>query len=116
MNTAQPAPNQRSPLLAIRQKELEIGERVQAAKQAAEQSLLAARHSATEMRDQAEREGRAAALARLQAELAIADVEAVQVRAQSESLADQIAKRGAQRLELAVERILEYVLPKLPGE
>src|SRR5581483_4677464 len=95
MDASQSVPDDRSPLAIIRQKELEIADRLEAARQAAERRLLEARRAATETRDQAEREGRAAATALLQSELAAADADGENLRKQSEAIAARIAERGA---------------------
>lgn len=102
-----------SPIIVIKQKELELADRLAAAKQAAERAILEARQWAFQFREQARRDGQEQATAFYRAELAAADVEAEKLRADGERVAARIAERGTRILNQAVHRILDIVLPPL---
>jgi vacuolar-type H+-ATPase subunit H len=104
-----------SPVVIIKQKELELAERWAKAKQAAEQATLAARQWATEYRDRAEREGQEKASLFHRSELEACDKEAEQVRTEGELSARWIAERGSRGMDQAVQLILEIILPPFPG-
>jgi vacuolar-type H+-ATPase subunit H len=106
--------NQLSPVVIIKQKELELAERWAKAKQAAERATLEARQWATEYRDRAEREGQEKAAVFRRAELEACDVQAEKVRTEGELSARWIAERGSRGMDQAVQRILEIILPTLP--
>jgi vacuolar-type H+-ATPase subunit H len=103
-----------SPVVIIKQKELELAERWAKAKQAAEHATLRARQWASERRDRAEREGQEKASLFRRAELEACDVEAEKIRTDGELSAQWISQRGRRSLEQAVQRILETILPPLP--
>lgn len=107
---------ERSPLVVIREKEIELAERLAAAKRAADDAILAARQWAATYRDQAEREGQQAALDWYHAQLEQADLEAQRIIGEGEREAAQITERGRRVLPQAVERILEIVLPHSASE
>ncbi len=100
-----------SPLLAIKQKELEVADRIARASQAAERAVLDARQAAAQARDQAERDGRDQAQVTYRAELDAADAEAAMVRAHGEAAATAILERGGTVMDEAVRRILAVVRP-----
>ena len=102
-----------SPLLAIKQKELDVADRIAAAHQAAERAVLDARRAASQARDGAERDGRAQAEVTYRAELDAADAEAGRIRAHGEAAAAAILERGGDVLDEAVRRILAVVLPNV---
>jgi vacuolar-type H+-ATPase subunit H len=108
--------NHRSPIVIIKQKELELADRLAAAQAAAERAMLEARRRAADERERAERDGRAAAAAFYQAELEAIDGEAQNVCADGDRMAAQIAERGAQVLDQAAQGILAIVLPRLNSE
>jgi F-type H+-transporting ATPase subunit b len=101
-----------SPIVVIREKEIELAERLAAAKRSAERAILDAHQWAAHYRDRAEREGQADAAAFYRAELAAADADAAKIREEGEQAAAQIAARGRLALDAAVARILEIVLPE----
>lgn len=100
-----------SPIIVIKQKELELAERLAAAKQASERAVLEARQWATGIRDQAEREGQEQATAFYHAQLEACDAEAGKIGEEGELSARWIAERGGRSLDQAVKHILEIVLP-----
>ncbi len=102
-----------SPIVVIKQKELELAERLAAAKQTAERALLKARQWATEFRDQAEREGQEQATAFYRMQLEACDAQAEKIGAEGELSARWVAERGSRSLDQAVKYILEIVLPPL---
>jgi vacuolar-type H+-ATPase subunit H len=103
-----------SPIVVIKQKELELSERLAAARLAAKRAILEARQWATDHRDQAEREGQEQATAFFRAELEACDAEAEKIRADGELSARWIAERGSRGLDQAMQCILEIILPPLP--
>lgn len=105
---------EQSPIVIIKQKELELAERLALAKQAAEREILEARQWATDCRDRAEREGLEKANLYYRAELEACDAEAEKVREDGALAARWIAESGNRNLEQAVQAILELVLPALP--
>ena len=106
--------NEPSPVVVIKQKELDLAYRFAKAKQAADQAALEARQSATEMRDRAEREGQEKATIYRRAELESCDVEAEKIRSDGELGARWIGEKGSRQMDLAVQRILEIILPSHP--
>lgn len=103
--------NETSPVVIIKQKEIELAERWARAKQATERAALEARQWATDYRDRAEREGQEKANVFRRAELEACDAEAEKIRAEGDLSARWIAESGARGLDLAVQRILEVILP-----
>ncbi len=102
-----------SPIVVIKQKELELAERLASAKQTTERAILEARQWATEFRDQAEREGQEQATAFYRTQLEACDAEAEKIGAEGELSARWVAERGSRSLDQAVKYILEIVLPPL---
>ena len=100
-----------SPVVIIKQKELELAERYANAKQAAERATLEAQQWATERRDRAEREGLEKASLFRRAELEACDAQAEQIRTEGELSARWIAERGSRGMDQAVQRIMEIILP-----
>ncbi|MFN8498633.1 MAG: V-type ATPase subunit subunit G family protein [Anaerolineae bacterium] len=100
-----------APLLAIKQKELAVADRIAAARQAAERAVLDARQAASQARDRAERDGRAQAEVTYRAELDAADRDAARMLERGDAAAAAILERGGVALDDAVQRILAVVLP-----
>ena len=100
-----------SPILAIKQRESEATARLAAAQDAEAQAILDARQAASRVREQAERDGQAAAAVLYRAELEAADAEAEALRLDGEAVAAEISARGGTALDEAVRRILATVLP-----
>jgi vacuolar-type H+-ATPase subunit H len=107
--------NEPSPVVVIKQKELELAERQATAKRAAEQSILEARQWATDYRDRAERDGQEKAAAFYRVEIEACDTEAEKVRVDGELSARWIAERGSRGLDRAVQLIMQVVLPSPPS-
>jgi vacuolar-type H+-ATPase subunit H len=105
--------NEHSPIVAIRQKELEIADRLAVAKAEAEQAIKAAREWAAVYCQQAKLQGEHEASSYYQAELAAADTEAQKICEDGELAAKRIAERGVVIRGEAIQRILEIVLPKV---
>ena len=100
-----------SPLLAIKQKEIAVADRIAATRQAAERAVLDARQAASQARDQAERDGRDQAEVTYRAELDATDSEAAGIRARGDAAATATLDRGGAALDEAVRRILAIVVP-----
>lgn len=105
--------NDLSPVVIIKQKELDLAERQTTAKQAAERVILEARQWATEYRDRAEREGQDESAVYYRAELEACEAEADKVLKDGELASRWIAERGTRGLDQAVQLILDIVLPSL---
>jgi vacuolar-type H+-ATPase subunit H len=103
--------NERSPLVAVKQKELELAAELATAQQAAQREVEAARQWTTAYRRQAERDAREAAAVAYRSYLAAADAEAAAIRAEGQRTAARIAEQGAPAIEDAVQRILQIVVP-----
>ena len=103
--------NNLSPVVVIKEKELELADRWAAAKQATDRSALEARQWATDYRDRAEREGQEQANLFFRRELEACDAQAEKVLSEGELSARWIAERGSRGMDQAVRRILEIVLP-----
>lgn len=99
------------PLQAIKQKESDLRQRVEAARRQAEAKLQAAREEAEQNIAQADQEGRAEAEALYQREIEEArrEAEAILVTAHKEATA--LRRRATARLDDAVRWIAELVLP-----
>jgi vacuolar-type H+-ATPase subunit H len=104
-------PPERSPLVVIKEKELELADRRAAAKESAARAILDAQKWAANLREQAEREGQVDAAAFYRSELEAAEREAASIISEGELVAAQIAKQGQATMSQAVTRILEIVLP-----
>jgi vacuolar-type H+-ATPase subunit H len=108
--------NNPSPIVVIKQKELELADRLAEAHAAAERAIFEAHRWADDARDRAENDGREAAAAVYQAGLEAIDVEAEGVRAQGDRTAAEISERGAYILDQVTQRMLAFVLPRLHTE
>ncbi|MFN8472553.1 MAG: V-type ATPase subunit subunit G family protein [Anaerolineae bacterium] len=105
-----------SPLLAIKQREIAVADRIASAHQAAERAVLDARQAASQARDQAERDGRAQAEVTYRAELDAAEIRAGKIRAHGDAAATAVLEQGSAVLDEAVRRILAVVLPSAEEE
>ena len=103
--------NEPSLIVVIKRKELELSDRLEAARRAAEAALQAERQYVADARALAEQEGRAEAEKFYRDQLAEAEAEAAQIAAGGERSAARIAERGQHRMPEAVETILAVVLP-----
>jgi vacuolar-type H+-ATPase subunit H len=101
-----------SPIVAIRQKELELADRISEAKREAEQSVAAAHQRASDQLVLAEHEAQEEAASLRRSWLLDADSECRQLRACSDRKVAQITEQGAIALDRAVQAILEIVLPR----
>ncbi len=104
-----------SPMVVIKQKEIELERRLAEARAAAARTISDARQWASAYRSQAEKDAQEVAEAYYLAELESVDAEADRLRLEGEQIASRIAERGARVLDQAVERVLEIILPH-PGE
>lgn len=100
-----------SPLLAIKQKELELADRLAAVKAAAVNEVLDAQKWAANLREQAERDGQADAAAAYREALDQADAEAQRILGEGERAAAEILNEGKNAMPEAITRILELALP-----
>ncbi len=100
-----------SPLIAIRDKERALAQAIESAQEAANAKLAAARARSEELRQQAEREGQAAADAWYQEGLKQAQAEAAVLVKQGEADAVEQRQAGLARMDVAVNRIVSFVLP-----
>jgi vacuolar-type H+-ATPase subunit H len=100
-----------SPLQAIKQKELDLRQRVEEARRQAEAKIQAARREAEQTIDQADREGRAEAEALYQRGIEEAQREAEAILAAAHEEAAALHRRATAKLDDAVEQIAELVLP-----
>ncbi len=104
-------PNEPSPIVVIKRKELELSDRLELARRAAAAEIQSERQAAAEARARAEEEGRAQAEQYYRAQLEGAESEARQIESDGESAAARIVERGQRRMPEAVGRILAAVLP-----
>ncbi len=100
-----------SPLVAIRNKELALTEEIQSAQEKANAKVAAARARSEELRQQAEREGQAAADALYREGQKQAEAEADALVKQGEADAIQQRQTGLARMNVAVNYIVTFVLP-----
>ncbi|MBI4470344.1 MAG: hypothetical protein HY650_13580 [Acidobacteria bacterium] len=105
-----------SPLVVIRQKELELERRLTEARDAAERAVRDAQEWATKYLNQAEKEGLELAESYYLAELKAVDEEAEKICRSGEQEASRIAGRSAQVLEGAADLILDIILPQREPE
>jgi vacuolar-type H+-ATPase subunit H len=100
-----------SPLEVIKQKELDLRQRVEEARRQAEARIQAARQEAEQTIAQAEREGRAEAEALYQRGIEEARREAEAILAAAHEEAAALRRRATTRLDDAARQIAELALP-----
>ena len=103
--------DERSSVVAIKQKELELAAELSTAREVVERAVAEARQWAVSYLRQVEREARAFAATEYRAALEAIDVEAAAIRAEGDRAALTVAERGAPLLADAAGRILHIVLP-----
>jgi vacuolar-type H+-ATPase subunit H len=104
--------NEPSPLVVIKQKELELAARLVAAREEAAQELADARASAMQEYARAEGLGRAEAAAQLRDQIEAAERDATAIRSAGERAAMMYLEQGRALLPRAAQEILAIVLPK----
>jgi vacuolar-type H+-ATPase subunit H len=102
-------PAEKSPLLIIQQRELEINSGVLNAKRQAEETVAKARMKAVEIRDQAEKEGAEEAHSLNMKELAKAKKEAEKTKASGPAVCDKVKETGRKNANKAVLHIVDAV-------
>lgn len=102
-----------SPLDQIRQSEAEITRQIATARQQAVHSLDAARKEATQLITQARAEGQQEGKRRCQEIIKAAESEARELIVQAQVQVKEQNQIGAQRMELAVQQIVDLVIGKL---
>jgi vacuolar-type H+-ATPase subunit H len=102
----------RSPVVAIKQKELELAAELSATKEVAERTVAEAHQAAAAYLRQVERDARAFAATEYRRALDEVEAEAAEIRAAGERAALVIAARGAAHMNAAVDRILHIVVPQ----
>lgn len=108
-------PDELSPLDQIRQTEAEVTRRIAAAREAAEKTVEKARGEAAKRKAAAREAGRLEGQAQLKENLARAEEEARALVAQAHHQADELRRRGRQRMHKAVQFAICVVLG-LEGE
>lgn len=104
-----------SPVIAIRQKEMEIADRLEAARQSAEHTIADTRGRAIDQLNQAGEQARREAEACYQSEMASVEKAAEQLCLDGHQIAARILERGSRRLDEAVQLIITIVLPETEG-
>ena len=99
-----------SPLDQIRQAEAEITRQVAAARQSAAHNLDLARKEAAHLVAQAREDGQQEGQARCQEIIEAAEIEAKHLVDQAQALVDERSRVGTQRMELAVQQIVDRVI------
>ena len=100
-----------SPLHVIKDRELDLRQRVEKARRQAENRIQAAREEAEQTIAQADREGRADAEALYQRDIEEARREAEAIVATAHEEAAALHRRATAKLHDTVEQIVELVLP-----
>jgi vacuolar-type H+-ATPase subunit H len=103
--------NEQSPLVAIKQKELELAARLMVARQEAAQEIASAHAWAAQEHIRAEELGRSEAIAELRDQLGQADREAADIRVAGEYAARTQLEHGRAIIPQSVQQILVIVLP-----
>lgn len=103
---------ERSLLQKIREKELELSVRIDAARRKADEKIRAGRTEADAILQAAEREGAGEAKAAYTAEMERTDREVTAMREQAVAEQERVRKHGEEHLGKAVERILHHVVPE----
>ncbi len=105
--------DERSPIVAIKQKELELAAELVTARQAAERTVAEAREWVASYLRQVERDARAFAATEYRTALEAVDDEAAAIRAAGQREAVAIARVGALQMGAAVGQILHIVVPRV---
>ena len=108
--------DQISPLQVIKQKELALQRRVEAAQGRAETRLQAAREAAARTIAQAEQQGQSEAETRYRQGLETAWHEAGAILSAAQAQADDLRCRARARLEDAARQMIELILPVTAGD
>ena len=103
---------ERSLLQKIREKELELSVRIDAARRDADERIRAGRSDADAILQAAEREGAEEAKAVYTAEMDRTGKEVSAMKGQGQAEREGVRKQGEEHLEKAVERILHHVVPE----
>ena len=101
---------EKSLLTRIREKELEVGVRIDDIRVEADRMIDQARKEAQTITTSSEAEGRKAADDFLKTEMKQIQAEAEQINAQAEKEVDSLRKKGEQNISAAVEKIVGIVL------
>ena len=102
-----------NPLLdVIRRKERQLGELLELAEKQAKDKVAAARQRAITIRQEAEIIGQREAEQFYQDQINLAQAAAAQINAKTTREAEDLARRGDQQLERAVQMVIEFILPK----
>lgn len=102
--------NKLTPLDQIWQTEAEITRQVAAARQEAEQILAAARSQITQIKDQAREAGHREGRVRYRQIIAEAEEEAKALTAQASSRAEDMHRKGQQRMQMAVRAAIDIIV------
>ncbi len=102
-------PPEKSPMLIIQRKEVEINSGILTAKRQAEETVAKARMKAVEIREQAEKEGAELATALNKKEVAKAKKEAEKTRASAPAASAEVREIGRKNADKAVMIIVNAV-------
>jgi vacuolar-type H+-ATPase subunit H len=99
-----------SPLDQIRLCEADVTRRIAAARQAGEESLAKARSEAANLKRQAKERGLRKGQVQYQEVVSGAEEEAQALVAKAQKRASELLQRGEQKIELAVQKAVNFVL------
>ena len=102
--------NKLTPLDQIWQTEAEITRQIAAARQEAEQILASARSQITQIKDQAREVGHREGKAQYRQIVAEAEEEAKALTAQASSRAEDLRRKGQQRMEMAARAAVDIIV------
>lgn len=102
----------RSPLESIRQKERDLAQQLREAENRAEQKIASARERAAEIQRGAESEARRAAEEFFRREMIAVEKGAAEIRTEGGIAAERIRRLGVERLNPAVEVIVDSLFPE----
>jgi vacuolar-type H+-ATPase subunit H len=105
-------PGKNSPLDLIRQTERGLAERLREAQCSAEQSIARARERAAEIQKSAEDEGRLEAEKFFEREMEGVEKAVAEIQAAGKEAADRLTRSGSERLDRAVEIIVDRLVPE----
>lgn len=101
-----------SPLELIHQKERELAQRLREARNTAEQKLAGARSRGAEIRKNAESEGRREGEEFFRQEMMRVEKAAEEIQAAGKSAAERLRRLGSERLDRAIEVVIESLFPE----
>jgi vacuolar-type H+-ATPase subunit H len=103
-------PIELTPLDQIRQAEVDLARQVAAAREAAEQVIANANAQAAQLKNDAREQGKREGLARYQDIINNAEEEARAIIAQGQRSAEELRRKGSERMQIAVSHALSIVI------